>query len=100
GHAIDETGARREKIERADVLLSDAELFLQHAGGGWEWIIWRDGTDDDQVEVAGFDAGGVNGGLRRLDAHITGGFFGRGDAAGFDSRPRRDPLIACVQSAG
>ncbi|KAI1697474.1 hypothetical protein Ddc_19695 [Ditylenchus destructor] len=71
----------------------DAELVLQQTGGGREDHVRRGRGDDDQIDLVGADAGGLQRGQRCGQRQIAGRDVRRGEMAGVDAGALHDPVV-------
>ncbi len=92
--SVDEARAGRLEAEGharsgADPLLEEHPHVGKHEIGGGR-------PDDDEVETAGFEPGGLEGSACRPLAHVEGRLPGGHDVATLDARAFADPGVVCV----
>ena len=92
---VDEAAAHRLHVERRAAL--HAELRLQQAGGAGKDEVRRRGRDDDEVDVLGLQAGGVERAAAGLEREVARSLRLLGDVALRDAGALADPLVAGVE---
>ena len=88
---VDKTGAHRLHIKCR--YARDTQLFLQNTGGTGEHHVRRSGSDDDQVQIGGLQAGTFQGTLCREVGQVTGFLVFCRDVARTNASARDNPLV-------
>jgi hypothetical protein len=91
GERVHEAAANGLHVESGAA--GDAQLVLQDAGRGGEDHVRRGGGDDDQIDILGLDARGLDCMARGLHTEIAGRDIGGREVAGANARARDDPFI-------
>jgi hypothetical protein len=74
--------------------------MLHQTGSGWEHSIWRNGTQENAVDLLGFGASVLERNFRGFDSHVGCRHLGRGDVPLTDAGSLKDPLVVCIDHFG
>ena len=91
GQRIDETAAHGLNIKGGAAL--NTEPGLQDTGATGEHLVRRGGGKNNQINIGGLNAGGLNGVQGRLFSKIYRALSGQGNMPLFDTSAFADPLI-------
>ena len=91
---VDKTTADRLHVKRRAP--GSAEFVLQDAGSGWKHHVGCGGRDDDQVDLAGGDAGGLQRMATGLQRQVAAEHAVVGKVAGPDAGALHDPVVRAL----
>ena len=93
---VDEAAAHRLHVEHRAT--GNAQLVLHDGRGGRKHHVRRGGGNDDQVDVAGLQAGRLQRGLRRRHRQLAGRHIGRGKVARLNAGALDDPFVRSLDA--
>jgi hypothetical protein len=105
---FDEAVRRREPVHKAAAdrlhvesgAALDAELRLQQARGARKHVVGGRGRHDDQVDLAGFHAGGIERAFACFEREVARALALLGDVALDDAGALADPRVAGIEARG